>query len=329
MHSLPAHLRSRRLPCPPAWVSGDDVRVDQRTHNCLESFGFLDKPQELGRRTIGEIIKTPSFGVRSLVDLLCALESFVVWIPQAEQNEAITREAKKLRRIRNVDRIRADDPRFETMIRSIGMPATDALALANALIERCVDPTEPDFVVRRIRQLRHAIGAAERMTLIAELYDFTASAKTERNREIAVKYFGWGGIAPRTLESVGEEYGMTRERIRQVCETVLAPIRRPRPFAPTLDRAVRWTMRRLPAARIDLETNLSRLPFVRAAFDIRSLGTAAHELGRPNPLQVTYFADIEVAVAPGTNAEFERLLQLARKSVSIGASLQWKKSFNS
>lgn len=316
MHSLPAHLRSRRLPCPPAWVSGDDIRVDQRTQNCLESFGFLDKPQELGRRTIGEIIKTPSFGVRSLVDLLCALESFVVWIPSTEQNAVITREAKKLRRMRNADRIGADDPRFGTMIRSIGMPATDALDLAKALIERCVDPTEPDFVVRRMRQLRHAIGAAERMTLTAELYDFTASAKTERNREIAVKYFGWAGNAPRTLESVGEEYGMTRERVRQVCETVIAPIRQPRPFAPTLDRTLRWAMRRLPAAKLDLEADLSRLPFVRAAFDIRGLGTAAHELGRPNPLQLTYFADIEAVVAPGTDAEFERLLQIARKSVS-------------
>ena len=94
------------------------------------------------------------------------------------------------------------------------------------------------------------------MTLTAELYDFTASAKTERNREITMKYFGWSGIAPRTLESVGDEYGMTRERVRQVCETVVGRIHRARPYAPTLDRTLRWIMRRLPADGAELEASL-------------------------------------------------------------------------
>lgn len=315
-HSLPIHLRDKHLPCPPEWVRSDDIQVDQRTHNRLDAFGFLKMPQELGRRTLGDIVKIPAFGVRSLVDLLCAIESFVAWVPSSDRHPAITRQAKKLRHTRNVERIRSDDPRFGTMIRSIGIPAPNALALADALIDRTVDPTEPDIVVRRLRRLRHHIAAAERMTLTAELYNFTASAKTERNREITMKYFGWSSNAPRTLESVGDEYGMTRERVRQVCETVVAVIHRPRPFAPTLDRTLRWIMRRLPAGGVDLEAKLAALEFIRGSFDLRSVITAAHELDRTSPLQLTYIANVKVVVAPGTDIDVERLLYLARRSVS-------------
>lgn len=316
VHSLPIDIRAKRLPCPPQWVSCNDLQVDQRTLNCLEDFGFLKTPQELGRRTIGEIVKMPSFGVRSFIDLLCALESFVIWAPTSNVDVAVTREARKLRHIKHVERVRADDPRFGILIRSIGIPSTNALTLADALIARTVDPTEPSIVVRQLQQLRNRVVAAQRMTLSGELYAFTDSAKTDRNREIAVKYCGWSGSAPRTLESVGGEYGMTRERVRQVCEDVLAPIHGPRPFAPTLDRTLRWTMRRLPAARLELEASLGRLPFVRSSFDIRGLNTAAQEFGRPSPLQLMHFGDVELAIAPGTDSEFGRLLQLARKSVS-------------
>jgi hypothetical protein len=131
-----------------------------------------------------------------------------------------------------------------------------------------------------------------------------------------LKYFGWDGNAPRTLESVGDEYGMTRERVRQVCESVVTPIHHARPFAPTLDRTLRWIMRRLPAAGADLEANLHALPFIRAPFDLQSVNTAAHEFNRASPLQFTHIVDIQVAVAPGTDADIERLLHLARRSVS-------------
>ncbi|UIP07764.1 hypothetical protein LY632_05025 [Erythrobacter sp. SDW2] len=39
-----------------------------------------------------------------------------------------------------------------------------------------------------------------------------------RNRELASKYWGFSGEKPRTLESVGQEYAMTRERVRQIVQ---------------------------------------------------------------------------------------------------------------
>lgn len=46
----------------------------------------------------------------------------------------------------------------------------------------------------------------------------------DRNKEILKKYWGLSGEAPRTLESVGQKYGMTRERIRQIARNALETV---------------------------------------------------------------------------------------------------------
>lgn len=38
----------------------------------------------------------------------------------------------------------------------------------------------------------------------------------ERNRHIIVKYYGWDGKGPKTLDITGKEFGLTRERVRQI-----------------------------------------------------------------------------------------------------------------
>ena len=48
----------------------------------------------------------------------------------------------------------------------------------------------------------------------------------ERETKIVVARFGLGGEAPKTLEEVGEEFGVTRERIRQIQNIALKKLRR-------------------------------------------------------------------------------------------------------
>jgi RNA polymerase primary sigma factor len=48
----------------------------------------------------------------------------------------------------------------------------------------------------------------------------------DRERKIIVKRFGLDGGKPKTLEEVGKNFGVTRERIRQVQNIALAKLRR-------------------------------------------------------------------------------------------------------
>ena len=59
-----------------------------------------------------------------------------------------------------------------------------------------------------------------------ELHHHLASfAGDERSAAIIVKFYGWGGDGKKTLEAVGKEYSVTRERIRQICSKFERKIR--------------------------------------------------------------------------------------------------------
>jgi hypothetical protein len=48
----------------------------------------------------------------------------------------------------------------------------------------------------------------------------------DRERKIIFGRFGWDGGKPKTLEEVGETFGVTRERIRQLQNIALVKLRR-------------------------------------------------------------------------------------------------------
>lgn len=53
------------------------------------------------------------------------------------------------------------------------------------------------------------------------------SCLNERELRVIKLYFGLGGYEPMTLEKIGEEFGLTRERVRQLKETALGKMRHP------------------------------------------------------------------------------------------------------
>lgn len=59
----------------------------------------------------------------------------------------------------------------------------------------------------------------------AELLQEVLETLSERERSILTLRYGLAGDSPKTLEEVGEEYGLTRERIRQIQEEALVRLR--------------------------------------------------------------------------------------------------------
>ena len=50
---------------------------------------------------------------------------------------------------------------------------------------------------------------------------------SEREADVIRMRFGLGGIEPQTLEQIGEFFGLTRERIRQIESKTMAKLRHP------------------------------------------------------------------------------------------------------
>src|SRR5262249_20937471 len=72
------------------------------------------------------------------------------------------------------------------------------------------------------------------------------AALAPRDRQVVVLRYGIGGAEPKTLEEIGRQLGLTRERVRQI---ELDSLRRlaPPPEIPALPRAELWVRRYSPS----------------------------------------------------------------------------------
>ena len=68
---------------------------------------------------------------------------------------------------------------------------------------------------------------ATNQTLLHEQLDEVVSTLTEREQRVIKLRFGWDDGSPRTLEEVGKEFNVTRERIRQIEAKALRKLRHP------------------------------------------------------------------------------------------------------
>ena len=63
--------------------------------------------------------------------------------------------------------------------------------------------------------------------LLQEQLESVLHTLTEREKKVIELRFGLTDGAPRTLEEVGREFGVTRERIRQIESKTLSKLRHP------------------------------------------------------------------------------------------------------
>lgn len=315
---LPLLMNQRHLPKLPSWVTADDILLEPRTYNCLHRRGWLKNPQGLADLTIRELLLLPSFGKKCLVDLLTSLESFISWPahsqPVVQLDGSITIEAKKLLRMKYVELCTDDDPRFGRLVLETGLEAKSVKDLAEKLIGRSSDPSNPQALIRRLIDLQRQLQRASHLTLDSELNEFTAALGDHRDRQMIVERLGWNGNLPKTLETIGKEFNMTRERVRQICSRV-ERLSAKKPFAPVLDRAIQAMRAEVPAKAEKVEKQLVAMRLTRTAFRLESLLQAAEALGRT--LNVTVETVYKTRfILPGDLAgSLETVAQSARASV--------------
>lgn len=97
-----------------------------------------------------------------------------------------------------------------------------------------------------------------------------SSRDSGRNADIIMSRYGWDGRSPKTLQAVGDEFGITRERVRQVCARAARHLSNgTRPMTPLLDEALA-----LFAASIPCEASSVRATLVDAGLSERGIDGA-------------------------------------------------------
>lgn len=136
---------------------------------------------------------------------------------QAKLSVELTAEAEKLLALKESRLLRRDDPRCGPLMQTIDGEARTVFELAERLRTRRRDPTDRAYVLDKLRQLRLGLERMADLSLEDELIQLFATARSAQNREILIGYYGWVDGQTHTLTEIGDRFGITRERVRQIC----------------------------------------------------------------------------------------------------------------
>jgi hypothetical protein len=331
----------RRVPNIPPTTELADMRLDVRTYNCLTDLirgDVIAKPSDLSRLTLRQLMRTQNFGRKSLGNLLRSIELLqgtqpvTTGAPECEPPKLffpeLSREAEKLVQSRVASRIRCGDPRMLELCGELlyaanscpEYPPLDSRAslqqVALRLAATTWTPAAASQLVSAIRLLRLRLAELLRMKLETELRSLAAAHLRDRNLEIVLALLGWSGELPRTLQSVGDSFGLTRERVRQIVSKFEKVCSHRKAFLPSLERVLRFIARRVPVVADDIEKELQARSLTLFRFRVESIVECAKRFGQPVPFVLDKSMGARVITeARGTG--LTRLIAIhARRAVS-------------
>lgn len=312
-------IQERPLPKAPKAVSLEDLQLENRTYNCLRREGFGTRLEDLEKHTVGELLAIKAFGAKCLVDLLSSLETLAA--REGKLDAKLTEKAEMLSRMPEAAQIHFSDPRLGPLLRTIETEANTVSELVHHVLKRRLDPPDPLRLYEQICEVHQQIIALKQLSLEEELIQIFSPHTSSRDRQIVAEYYGWDGAGGHTLEELGQKYGLSRERIRQVCVRAVKRSRRVRVFAPVLDRALEFIVQRLPAAADRLKGEFDAAGFSRCGLSLEVVRQAAQFLGREPGFELVAVGEKRLAVPPGSAGLPRMIIQAAKRAVlSYGAT---------
>jgi len=135
-----------------------------------------------------------------------------------------------------------------------------------------------------------------------------------RNGWIAARYYGFDGRGGGSLQAVGSEIGLTRERVRQIVTASSEWLTTARPALPTLDRAITLVADCMPAAAGEIEAELRFQRLTSGLFRLEGIVAAAQLLGRQVPFSITEVEGERLVHAPDIPS-VDRIVRTARRVI--------------
>src|SRR4029434_10917690 len=100
----------------------------------------------------------------------------------------------------------------------------------------------------------------------------TLNRASDRNINVVVRFFGFDGTGKRTLEEVGQAFGVTRERVRQITSNLTRRLQRRNLYLPIFRSACNHILENLPSSVSALGRSLHKQEITRTDFDVSGIG---------------------------------------------------------
>lgn len=162
----------------------------------------------------------------------------------------------------------------------------------------------------------HATLEDELRSLVARACNVRRTSPAERNVRIAIRHFGFDGAGGTTLRQVGDAYGLTRERVRQICLRVTRAVQCSPYPAPLLDRALKAIDSCLPAEADAVEAELRSRGLTAGTFRMEGIARAAQLLSRKVPFELDVIDGRRMALHPERGRLARRLIHIAKKTIA-------------
>ena len=150
-----------------------------------------------------------------------------------------------------------------------------------------------------------------RLTLERELRELLGHG---RDALIAARYYGFDGRGGSSLQAVGNEIGVTRERVRQIVSAVSESLSIRRAVSPTFDRTIAFVAGSMPATAGEIEAGLRSKRLTSGLFRLEGVVKAAELLGRRLPFAITEVKG-ERLVYPRDVPSADRIVGMARRLI--------------
>lgn len=307
-HATAAELRAqfvkrRRASFDAIWDSCVNVRIGDDWRRALNDAERLrlaplvstdesaNEFRRLTLRTVKERLRMP---VAEALGVLAKLEA-LYWVPMTQPPATVTTEQaladvpshpELVERVRScaaspwVQALDPDDLRF---------PSIDGVKLAAWALAQ----VDKHVLSGMAHEICRRMIAAHKATWAEELSDLALAAINHaehrpgsdeaEGRWLGIFLARYGGPRGLSLKAVGERYGITRERVRQICEYMMAALRAQPVKMPALERLLAAAARVMPLSTDEADSQLTRL--LGENVGLLAAMRFADEMGLANPVR--------------------------------------------
>jgi hypothetical protein len=310
--TLPQSVLRKRLPPLPDAIQIGELGLQVRTAGALTRAGHARLSAWLRQATIRDLLALQGFGRTCLRDLL---DSIVRLMLQPPPSENVTALAAAIAESEVVDAFASDDARSGGAASTLCLPDESIRDAATRIAQRRNDPVGLPTFAGRLRTVLDILERAGSQSVEAELFEIVSAVSSERQAAMMVRYRGWDGRGKVVMHVVGDELGVSRERVRQVCYTIEERLQALRPAAPVLRRALAAAADLAPIWADDLAEALRSRKLTDRPIEPQVLIEAATMLGIDVPIRVDLVAGrARVCGADDDSAEaLDQLMRLVRR----------------
>ena len=138
---------------------------------------------------------------------------------------------------------------------------------------------------------------------------------SDRNFSLVVSFLGCDGTGKKTLEEVGQKFGLTRERVRQIT-SFTRRIQGRSLYLPIFRSACNYIIDALPNSPRTIERALRRQEIARTEFDLSGIVAISRLLNEADLFETVSIGESTLAVQKNTAELFRRVPRISRAIVS-------------